>query len=85
MNKSKVAGGKPLPKLGEIEEHLNKVYDLVFEDYSFEEFEQEMSFKERERPLIFNHRLVLFHCIDEARNVFNRLKMLQEKLKEGKQ
>ena len=85
MNKKSIAGGKPLPKLGEIEEHLNKVYDLVFEDYSFEEFEQEMSLKERARPLIFNHRLVLFHYIDEARNVFNRLKMLQEKLKEGKQ
>ncbi len=85
MNKSKVAGGKPLPKLGEIEEHLNKVYDLVFEDYSFEEFENEMSLKERARPVIFSHRLVLFHYIDEAKSVLDRLKMLQAKIKEGEQ
>lgn len=85
MNKSKIAGGKPLPKLEEIEEHLNKVYDLVFEDYSFEEFEHEMSLKERARPVMFSHRLVLFHYVDEAKSVLNRLKMLQGKQKESDQ
>lgn len=85
MNKSKTAGGKPLPKLEEIEEHLNKVYDLVFEDYSFEEFEREMSLKERARPVMFSHRLVLFHYVDEAKSVLNRLKMLQGKQKESDQ
>lgn len=85
MNKKSIAGGKPLPKLGEIEEHLNKVYDLVFEDYSFEEFEQEMSLKERERSVLFNCRLTLLRAVDEALSVLNRLKMLQLKIKEGKQ
>lgn len=85
MNKKSIAGGKPLPKVAEIEEYLNKVYDLVFEDYSIEEFEREISLKERNRPVIFNHRLVLFHCIDEAKAVLGRLKMLQAKEKESKQ
>lgn len=82
MNKKSIAGGKPLPKVAEIDEYLNKVYDLVFEDYSIEEFERDMSLKERNRPVIFNHRLVLYHYIDACKTVIDRLKMLQGKIKE---
>lgn len=85
MNKKSIAGGKPLPKLEEIKEHLDKVFGLVFEDYSFEEFEQGMSLKERERSVLFNYRLTLLRAVDEALSVLNRLKMLQSKIKEGKQ